>query len=68
MMILRGSLFFPTMIKGGGLWKISYENDIEHREDQPFFSRKRKENENMLLDALIISFQQNVDTELEYET
>ena len=39
---------------GAGVWKISNENDIEDRGDQPFFSWKRKGNENMLLDPLII--------------
>ena len=31
MMILRGVTPFPYYDLGGGLWKISNENDIEHR-------------------------------------
>ena len=34
-----GSLSFPTM---GGLWKISKENDIEHRGANHFFPEERK--------------------------
>ena len=54
MMILRrGDTLFPYY-DFGGLWKISNENDIEHRWGQLFLSSKRKGNENMLLDGLII--------------
>ena len=49
MMILRRVTLFPYYDLGG-LWKISNENDIEHREGQPFFfPEKRKGNENMLI-------------------
>ena len=41
MIILRGVTLFPYYDLGG-LWKISNENDIEHREDQPFFFPKKK--------------------------
>ena len=67
MMIFRGVTLF-LFYNLGGLWKISNENDIEHRgwgepffswkrkgdeNGEPFFSWKRKGDENMLLDALI---------------
>ena len=40
MMILKGGVtLFPYYDLGGGLWKISNENYIEHRRGgQPFFS------------------------------
>ena len=41
-MILRGVTLFPYYDLGG-LWKISNENDIEHRGGQPFFPEKEKE-------------------------
>ena len=46
-MILRGgggvTLFSYYDLGGGGLWKISNENYIEHRGGQPFFPEKEKE-------------------------
>ena len=43
MMILRGVTLFPYYDLGGGLWKISNENDIEHRGVSIFFPEKEKE-------------------------
>ena len=68
-----GSLFLPTMIKGG-LWKIPNQNDIEHRggADKFFFPEKEKEMKiccwTLLKFLSFISFRQNIDAEPEYET
>jgi len=64
MMILRGVTLFPYYDLGG-LWN---ENGIEHRRGQPFFTGKRKENENMLLDALIIPVFYFISTKCWYRT
>ena len=37
MMILRGVTLFPYYDLGGGLWKISNENYIEHKEGPTIF-------------------------------
>ena len=43
-MILRGVTLFPYYdVGGGGLWKISNGNDIEHRGGNNFFPEKEKE-------------------------
>ena len=43
MMILRGVTLFPYCdLGGGGLWKISNENDIEHRGPTIFLLKKKR--------------------------